>query len=77
MSADEWKQLKKLRELKQSMCDARQGLKDTRGLNTRSPTLKPSQQHTETHTGTLESAALSSTPHGMRRDTDTACRQRC
>lgn len=26
--------------------------------------------------GTSESAALSSTPHGMRRDTDTACRQR-
>lgn len=48
----------------------KQGLTDTRGPNTES------QQHTEIHMSTLESAALLSGPHGTRRDTDTACRQR-
>ena len=33
------------------------------------------KKHAEIHV-TLESAALLSTPHGPRRDTDTACRQR-
>ena len=52
------------------------------GRATKSPntdgllTIKPQPTHTENHMRTLESAALSSTPHGMRRDTDTACRQK-